>query len=469
MDALTIVQRQLDGLINQDTYIAFQFASKKNRKKTAPPGYNFKAFDFMVRASFSPLLTATDYRIVETAEAGHVVVILYVQEKAFKSYRFELSRQNEDDLNPVLGNGKVNASQQPWRTDAVEPLPDESLDKWCRIAHEQRQQKLRQRCFGKAAKHPSISHSFGSDRTHNLCCALGQKSKEYSDKHGNPIGQAASKIDFDGDLSSSNWSTCLGSNVCGFLGKRHGDTKALFAVSPDLSRLALYLPTASPDCEAYAAHLLDTHSHGTPGIETQGNPQKCEEKIQRAIKEQILHKHSDIDKFLSTNSLKEVRKGVCVVREDMRHGVKGIVHFIEHFENKIKIFGTVTGLTPKRKYVLNVHEFGDVTRGCSSSGEQLNPYGTTLFNSNSKTHRSIESGTIAADSQGTAQIYLTDDTIRLSPGLRCIIGRTLSIYSTSISPGSSTCDDKGIRCAETCMGCGVIGVADTFAEKHRRL
>ena len=75
----------------------------------------------------------------------------------------------------------------------------------------QRQEALRSRCFGASFEHPSVRHSFGMDHTHNMCCKLGQRAREYANRTGNPIGTASRQI------GSENWSTCMGSNACSFI------------------------------------------------------------------------------------------------------------------------------------------------------------------------------------------------------------------------------------------------------------
>ena len=160
----------------------------------------------------------------------------------------------------------------------------------------QRQVKLRQLCFGKAYEHYSVSHSFGVDLTHNLCCDLGPEAKRYADASGNPIGSAAEKIDVIGDKTFSRWSTCMGSNVCSVYASKFDDgTRPLFASSPDLTRIVTDLP-GDPDCEAYAAQVLNMGPHGTPGIYTRGDPKSCRHK--RRVDNSLLVENHDIDQWL---------------------------------------------------------------------------------------------------------------------------------------------------------------------------
>lgn len=173
-----------------------------------------------------------------------------------------------------------------WRTERVHPIADGELP----AKHEQmmaaRQRRLREACFGEAFNDASVQHSFGVDRTHNLCCHLGGDAKAYADRSGNPIGRASDRI------GSDSWSTCMGSNVCGFYAQSFRDgTHARFAASPDLYRLATHIPP-NADCEAYVAEQLSTSPHGTPGIRTQGDAAACSAADRLAV--EVLERHADV-------------------------------------------------------------------------------------------------------------------------------------------------------------------------------
>jgi hypothetical protein len=141
-----------------------------------------------------------------------------------------------------------------------------------------------------------VQHSFGEDATHNLCCALGREARAYADASGNPIGALAESIDTDNDLRLSNWSTCMGSNVCSEYASRFDDgTRPLFATDEALTQVVTNVPP-DPDCEAFAAELLSTRAHGTPGISTRGHAASCKHKA--AVRRAHLKRHRDVDRWL---------------------------------------------------------------------------------------------------------------------------------------------------------------------------
>jgi len=61
-------------------------------------------------------------------------------------------------------------------------------------------------------------------------------------------------------------------------------------------------------------------------------------------------------------------KAVCVL---VGPAVNGVINFTQN-GNKLHIDGEVKGLTPG-KHGFHVHEFGDTTNGCTSTGPHFNP------------------------------------------------------------------------------------------------
>jgi hypothetical protein len=251
------------------------------------------------------LLQGKDYSYTKKKETDREAtfdVLLYEDDpsKPTHGYEFALSRQTAPDDHETLQIYKPPNESRYWRTDHVLPLSESEVT--LQMKHNDmmktRQKSFRKACFGKSYEDPSVQHSFGVDNTHNLCCNLGKDAKTYADKSGNPIGSAARKI------GSDNWSTCMGSNVCTFYAKKfHDGTKPLFATSPDLYKATTYIPS-DMNCEAYVAAKLSSDAHGTPGIDTNGDPQKCPFEERTNIDKNIHSQHKDIqliiDKLLKT-------------------------------------------------------------------------------------------------------------------------------------------------------------------------
>lgn len=307
MEAVDILERQLQDLGTGSTTVAYQLASPANRRSTAAGAdggnHDAAAFDRMVRGGFAPMLAADDYLIVpvdETPTAASYDVLLFEDGAASSAYRFDLSTVREADDHASLGAFTLPPDSLYWRTDAARPLGEGETKALLGAVHSRRQRAVRTKCFGAQAGHPSVAHSFGEDDTHNLCCALGPESKAYADASGNPIGAAAERIDVLGDKSISNWSTCMGSNVCAAYASRHDDgTRALFATNRTLTKVATDVPS-DPDCEAFAARLLTATPHATPGIHTRGDPDRCRAKAR--VRAGLLTRQRDVESWLEGGS-----------------------------------------------------------------------------------------------------------------------------------------------------------------------
>ena len=302
MTAPDVLREQMDDMLSGNTLKAYQLASPVNRMHTAN-GHNFEKFDRMVRSStYNPLLNAKDYSFIKKHENDCEAVfdvLLYDEDPSLPThgYEFALSRQIVEDNHKSLQTHKLPAESQFWRTDHVLPIESVHLNSKHDEMMKKRQQDLRKLCFADSYDHASVQHSFGVDMTHNLCCRLGEDAKTYANNTGNPIGHAIDNI------GSSNWSTCMGSNVCSYYAQKHRDgTKPLFASSPDLFKLSTYIPP-NVDCEAYTASQLSMDEHGTPGILTKGNGALCSEKEQKSINENISSRHKHIQKIISDMSV----------------------------------------------------------------------------------------------------------------------------------------------------------------------
>ena len=285
--AREIVQLQLDALLTGDISVAYKLASPANRANTAAPsGYNTARFFKMVRTSFPHMLDADRYELFDAVERpGVVIALLFRGTRLLIGYEFSLSRQTVEDMHESMRPYELARNSGAWRTDRVRPLS----------TFEARQLQFRKLCFGDAWNRSKLSHSFGVDATHNLCCQLGPKARRLSDREGNLRGDPSRDVTPTTD-GFTRWSTCMGSNVCGDYATRAGDgTRPLFATSRDLTQVAIDIaPTR--DCEARAARLLSVASHGTPGIKTAGNPARCSQPPR------ILKTPAQIDAWLASPS-----------------------------------------------------------------------------------------------------------------------------------------------------------------------
>jgi len=155
-----------------------------------------------------------------------------------------------------------------------------------------------------------------------------------------------------------------------------------------------------------------------------------------------------------------VSKAVVVLKGDS--GVQGTVTFTQKSPTSaVIISGEIHGLDANAKRGFHVHELGNTTGGCLSTGSHFNPDGNTHgapSDATSKRHAG-DLGNIQSDSDGTATLSFTDSIISLN-GAYSIIGRAVVVHAGTDDLGKGGNEESlktgnaGGRAA-----CGVIGLA----------
>ncbi|CCE64785.1 hypothetical protein TPHA_0I02840 [Tetrapisispora phaffii CBS 4417] len=152
-------------------------------------------------------------------------------------------------------------------------------------------------------------------------------------------------------------------------------------------------------------------------------------------------------------------KAVAILKGDTE--VSGIVYFEQKSEDEpTTVTYEITGNTPNSERGFHVHEFGDVTNGCTSAGAHFNPFNKTHGHPNSEDRHVGDMGNIKADAKGVAKGAFTDKLVKLI-GPTSVIGRSVVVHSGTDDYGlgghadSLTTGNAGGRNA-----CGVIGVTN---------
>ena len=147
-------------------------------------------------------------------------------------------------------------------------------------------------------------------------------------------------------------------------------------------------------------------------------------------------------------------KAVCVLKGD----VTGTLHFKQEGE-VLSVTGEVQGLKPG-DHGFHVHEFGDTTNGCVSTGAHFNPASKT-HGAPTATERHVgDLGNVTADANGVCKVNITDKQASLT-GSNSILGRALVVHADPDDLGlggvelSKTTGNAGAR-----VGCGVIGITN---------
>ena len=142
---------------------------------------------------------------------------------------------------------------------------------------------------------------------------------------------------------------------------------------------------------------------------------------------------------------------VCKLEGD----VQGVIRFVQE-GSKCHISGKVTGLQPGL-HGFHVHQYGDRTNGCTSTGGHWNPKGLEHGGPADDVRHFGDLGNITADSDGTAVVEITDSYVTLT-GEYSVIGRAIVVHADEDDlgrggfPDSKTTGHAGGR-----LACGVIG------------
>eukprot|EP00245_Coleochaete_scutata_P018229 TRINITY_DN936_c0_g1_i2.p1 TRINITY_DN936_c0_g1~~TRINITY_DN936_c0_g1_i2.p1 ORF type:complete len:136 (-),score=11.62 TRINITY_DN936_c0_g1_i2:760-1167(-) len=119
-----------------------------------------------------------------------------------------------------------------------------------------------------------------------------------------------------------------------------------------------------------------------------------------------------------------------------------------------KISGLVPGL-----HGFHVHQLGDTTNGCMSTGPHFNPAGKTHGAPEDGERHAGDLGNVTAGPDGTVDVTLVDSQIPLS-GINSIVGRAVVVHADSDDLGKGGHElSKSTGNAGGRLACGVIGLA----------
>ena len=149
-----------------------------------------------------------------------------------------------------------------------------------------------------------------------------------------------------------------------------------------------------------------------------------------------------------------VQSAICVLEGQ----VKGIIKFEDVGDGKTHVTGELTGLNPPGKHGFHIHQFGDYSAGCSSTGPHFNPFNKEHGGPEDENRHAGDLGNITSDESGTAVVNIIDGQIPLD-GPNSIIGRAVVVHQDEDDlgrggmPDSKTTGHAGAR-----LSCGVIGL-----------
>ena len=153
---------------------------------------------------------------------------------------------------------------------------------------------------------------------------------------------------------------------------------------------------------------------------------------------------------------KETRKAICVLNPEQGQKAFGIVRFEQTEGEKCKITAEFKGLT-KGLHGFHIHQFGDLTNGCTSAGPHYNPFGKEHGGPDMEERHVGDLGNVEAGDDETAKYFREDQLVTLF-GPYHVLGRTCVVHRDEDDLGlgghelSKTTGNAGPR-----LACGVIG------------
>ena len=149
-------------------------------------------------------------------------------------------------------------------------------------------------------------------------------------------------------------------------------------------------------------------------------------------------------------------KAVAVIRPTAGNNAAGVITFTSQGDDKIRLTGEITGLTPNQEHGFHIHEFGDTsaTDG-TSAGSHFDPMGTAHHGTpadDMKMRHAGDMGNIKADGTGKVTVDMVISGVTMH-GHNGILGRAIVVHGRPDDFGQPV-GNAGPR-----IGVGVIGVA----------
>ncbi|XP_021692107.1 superoxide dismutase [Cu-Zn], chloroplastic isoform X2 [Hevea brasiliensis] len=149
------------------------------------------------------------------------------------------------------------------------------------------------------------------------------------------------------------------------------------------------------------------------------------------------------------------KKAVAVLKGTSN--VEGVVTLTQEGDGPTTVNVRVTGLTPG-PHGFHLHEYGDTTNGCISTGAHFNPTNMTHGAPEDEVRHAGDLGNIVANADGVAEATIADKQIPLD-GPNTVIGRAFVVHELEDDLGkgghelSLTTGNAGGR-----LACGVVGL-----------
>jgi len=160
---------------------------------------------------------------------------------------------------------------------------------------------------------------------------------------------------------------------------------------------------------------------------------------------------------------------IAIINPIVNNGISGFVKFHQCFPNSLtRVFIQLSGFKPNQTHAIHIHEFGDLTKGCSSLGAHFNPDKTThgsLAYPQDPRHAGDMINNIKSNYGGNVVFEYEDPLITVFPGKYNILGRSIVIHRLQDDLGRNSQGGRGTGeslitgNAGERIACSVIGLS----------
>ena len=142
--------------------------------------------------------------------------------------------------------------------------------------------------------------------------------------------------------------------------------------------------------------------------------------------------------------------------------VAGVAKFIQKTGEKAQVYVEMNGLTAG-KHGIHIHEFGNLSQGCTSAGAHYNPYGRNHGGPSALLRHVGDLGNLESNGPTLTTVLNNLDPFVQLYGTMSVVGRSVVIHADEDDLGlggqsdSLTTGHAGAR-----LACGVIGTCAPF-------
>ncbi|XP_018306462.1 superoxide dismutase [Cu-Zn], chloroplastic isoform X1 [Mycetomoellerius zeteki] len=211
---------------------------------------------------------------------------------------------------------------------------------------------------------------------------------------------------------------------------------------------------------AVSQSVIQSFGHSVPGKIVPARPLKAQ---LRTMNRMVALLVAAIIAVTATHAEEELVAVVHLTSFSSRN-VTGNLKIVQTpLNGPVTITGKISGLT-EGPHGFHVHEKGNLSEGCKSTGAHFNPENNTHGAPEDTVRHVGDLGNIMANSEGEAIINITDNIISLR-GSNSIVGRSIVVHSDEDDLGkgnhslSLTTGNSGDRWA-----CGIIGIESSYGK-----